>query len=122
MNIDPKKIARMISEDPNEVAPSDHFDDTEDEYRSNNPPDQEFDIIINFEVLELDVVAGGGHPDEFQDPEDIQRKIIDDIEGLFRDAWDYRQYHARLTNIQSDDSRIVGRNSLPRLRVADHEY
>ena len=32
MNIDPKKIARMISEDPDEVAPGDHFDDTEDEY------------------------------------------------------------------------------------------
>jgi len=31
MKIDPKKIARMISEDPN-VAPDDHFDDTEDEY------------------------------------------------------------------------------------------
>jgi len=32
MNIDPKQIARMISEDPDEVVPSDHFDDTEDEY------------------------------------------------------------------------------------------
>jgi hypothetical protein len=32
MNIDPKKIARMITEDPNEVVPSDHFDDFEDEY------------------------------------------------------------------------------------------
>ena len=32
MTIDPQKIARMISEDPNEVVPSDHFDDTEDEY------------------------------------------------------------------------------------------
>jgi hypothetical protein len=32
--IDPKKIARMISEDPDEVAPSNHFDDTEDEYGS----------------------------------------------------------------------------------------
>ena len=31
MKIDPKKIARMISEDP-DVAPDDHFDDTEDEY------------------------------------------------------------------------------------------
>jgi hypothetical protein len=31
MKIDPKKIAKMISEDPN--VPSDHFDDTEDEYR-----------------------------------------------------------------------------------------
>jgi len=32
MNVDPKKIARMITEDPNEVVPSDHFDDFEDEY------------------------------------------------------------------------------------------
>jgi len=32
MKIDPKKIARMITEDPNEVVPSDHFDDFEDEY------------------------------------------------------------------------------------------
>ena len=32
MKIDPKKIARMISEDPN--VPSDHFDDTEDEYKT----------------------------------------------------------------------------------------
>ena len=33
MNINPKKIARLISEDP-DVAPGDHFDDTEDEYVS----------------------------------------------------------------------------------------
>ena len=32
MKIDPKQIARMITEDPDEIAPSDHFDDTEDEY------------------------------------------------------------------------------------------
>ena len=32
MKIDPKQIARMITEDPDEVAPSDHFDDFEDEY------------------------------------------------------------------------------------------
>jgi len=32
MKIDPKKIARMITEDPDEVVPSDHFDDFEDEY------------------------------------------------------------------------------------------
>jgi hypothetical protein len=32
MTIDPKQIARMITEDPNEVVPSNHFDDTEDEY------------------------------------------------------------------------------------------
>ena len=32
MEIDPKQIARMITEDPDEVAPSDHFDDFEDEY------------------------------------------------------------------------------------------
>ena len=31
MNIDPKKIAKMISEDPDEVNP---FDDTEDEFAS----------------------------------------------------------------------------------------
>jgi len=31
MKIDPKKIAKLISEDPN-VAPDDHFDDFEDEY------------------------------------------------------------------------------------------
>ena len=37
MNIDPKKIARMITEDPDEVAPSDHFDDTEDEYVDDDP-------------------------------------------------------------------------------------
>tara|TARA_R110000765_G_scaffold405065_1_gene501549 strand:+ start:254 stop:733 length:480 start_codon:yes stop_codon:yes gene_type:complete len=37
MKIDPKKIARMITEDPDEVAPSDHFDDFEDEYRDVNP-------------------------------------------------------------------------------------
>jgi len=30
--LDPKQIARMISEDPNEVAPENPFDDTEDEY------------------------------------------------------------------------------------------
>jgi hypothetical protein len=34
MKIDPQKIARMISEDPNEVVPSNHFDDTEDEYKA----------------------------------------------------------------------------------------
>jgi len=32
MNIDPKKIAKIISEDPDEVASDNHFDDTEDEY------------------------------------------------------------------------------------------
>ena len=32
MKIDPKQIARMISEDPDGVVPSNHFDDTEDEY------------------------------------------------------------------------------------------
>ena len=32
MNVDPKQIARMITEDPDEVAPNDHFDDFEDEY------------------------------------------------------------------------------------------
>ena len=31
MKIDPKQIAKMITEDPY-VAPSDHFDDTEDEH------------------------------------------------------------------------------------------
>ena len=31
MNIDPKQIAKMISEDP-DVASGDHFNDTEDEY------------------------------------------------------------------------------------------
>tara|TARA_R110000751_G_scaffold93925_2_gene183319 strand:- start:324 stop:818 length:495 start_codon:yes stop_codon:yes gene_type:complete len=31
-DVDPKKIAKMISEDPDEVAPDDHFDDFEDEY------------------------------------------------------------------------------------------
>jgi len=35
MKIDPKKIARLISEDPN--VPSDHFDDTEDEYVDDDP-------------------------------------------------------------------------------------
>jgi len=28
------ELAKMISEDPDEVVPSDHFDDTEDEYRA----------------------------------------------------------------------------------------
>ena len=36
MNIDPQKIARMISEDPNEVPDFSHFDDTEDEYINNS--------------------------------------------------------------------------------------
>jgi hypothetical protein len=116
MKIDPEKIARMITEDPDEVAPSDHFDDFEDEYEDDSPADQEFDIIINFEITQLaagEAVAWLEFP-ELQDPEDIQRKIIDDIEGLFRNARDLQQYHAQLTKIQS--------NNLPSLRTADHEY
>jgi len=66
MNIDPKKIARMISEDPNEVAPSDHFDDTEDEYKnwSFTPPEpiQRPDIYTE---IRIDLISRGDDQDKW---------------------------------------------------------
>ena len=43
MNIDPKQIAKMISEDPD--VPSDHFDDTEDEYIRPDIP-QDWGLVL----------------------------------------------------------------------------
>ena len=40
-DVDPEKIARMITEDPNEVVPSDHFDDFEDEYKAYDYDEEE---------------------------------------------------------------------------------
>ena len=67
MNIDPQKIARMISEDPNEVAPGDHFDDTEDEYM-----DEDTEALVGVHSPEkgteihVDLVSRGDDQDEWK--------------------------------------------------------
>ena len=78
MNIDPEKIARMITEDPDEVVPSDHFDDFEDEYEdedagpicdtcgiryNQNSPNHQYPGLIYSEVVRLsEILCASGYP------------------------------------------------------------
>ena len=101
MNIDPKKIARMITEDPNEIAPSDHFDDTEDEYIDDEnscawcgTPGAEFDIGL--------------------------------VDGVYcqscKDYLDSEEHLGPRPPSMAMRTRTIGRSGLPRLRDANHEY
>jgi len=88
MKIDPKQIARMITEDPNEVVPSDHFDDFEDEYESN---DDEFDGECDW--CGVGIHAGGDHMDNYDGDFD---RIYAEVDRLSKteEALEYLKEHA----------------------------
>ena len=87
MKIDPEKIARMITEDP-DVAPSDHFDDFEDEYESN---DDDFDGECDW--CGVGIHAGGDHMDNYDGDFD---RIYAEVDRLSKteEALEYLKEHA----------------------------
>jgi len=64
-DVDPEKIVRMITEDPDEIAPSDHFDDFQDEYEGGGhplPPDP-VDVLRQHSEQVPDWLRPGIHAD-----------------------------------------------------------
>ena len=98
MNIDPKKIAKMISEDP-DVAPDDHFDDTEDEFGPTyapgwgTPPAPGTWQVGRFEDGILSVYFSDGHGIELEIVERAYNRYGAEDLGIPLDVLDKYEYY-----------------------------